>query len=122
MARSPARADEGAGSRDEGAVDGPTRGRAALDAETMQRLASMATEYLGEGLERGEAEEEDGRRRQGAGLRVNGGDEADEVAVGGHGARARLEELGGSGARGWKKLLVVPVLNDGVDEIGRAHV
>ena len=71
-----------------------------------------------EGLERGEAEEEDGRRRQGAGLRVNGGDEADEVAVGGHGARARPEELGGSGARGWKKLRLVEVLGDADAGVG----
>ena len=44
----------------------------------------MATEYLGErGIrEREEAEGEDGRRRQGAGLRVDGGDKADEGAVG----------------------------------------
>ena len=59
-------------------------GATRIRSRTKQRRASMATEYLGErGIrEREEAEGEDGRRRQGAGLRVDGGDKADEGAVG----------------------------------------
>ena len=61
-------------------------GQRGVERRSMQRRCSgwhpwRRSIWEREGLERGEAEEEDGRRRQGAGLRVNSGDEADEVAV-----------------------------------------
>ena len=78
---------------------GGATGQRGVERRSMQRRCSgwhpwRWSIWEREGLVRGQAEEEDGRRRQGAGLRVNGGDEADEVAVGGHGACARPEELG----------------------------